>query len=76
MQATQNYNIKTSYFVIHDKPKTDHEILLSLFRDSHTLFKMRIQKLGNLNQVTTEEESAIMRVMLEGLIKAKKRLKN
>ncbi len=71
---TSPYKIKTNYFVVHDKPKDDSGVLLSLFKDSHLLFKIRIEKLGNLDQVTTEEESEIMRVMLEGLIAAKKQL--
>ena len=71
---TTPYKIKTNYFVVHDKPKSDSGVLLSLFKDSHLLFKIRIEKLGNLDQVTTEEESEIMRVMLEGLIAAKKQL--
>jgi hypothetical protein len=78
MPTTKPYTIKTSYFLVHDKPKNnsgDREVLLNLFKDSHNLFKMRIQKLGNLEQNTTDEESHIMRTMLEGLIQAKKHLK-
>ena len=71
---TNSYKIKTNYFVVHDKPKSDSSVLLSLFKDSHLLFKIRIEKLGNLDQVTSDEESEIMRVMLEGLIAAKKQL--
>ncbi len=75
MPTITPYRITTNYFVIHDKPKIDREALMNLFKDSHTLFKMRVQKLGNIDQVTTTEESDAMRVMLEGLILAKKRLK-
>jgi len=69
-----SYQIKTNYFVINDKSQEERGVLLTLFKDSHILFKIRIEKLGNLDQVTSDEESEIMRVMLEGLIAAKKQL--
>lgn len=74
MSLSTPYQLKTRYFVVHDKPKQDTDNLTSLFKDAHLLFKMRIQKLGNLDQVTTDEEFHIMRIMLDGLIAAKKEL--
>ena len=68
------YEIKKTYFVINDAPRSDSEVLLTLFKDSHVLFKIRVQKLGNLDDVTTDDEAEMMRVMLEGLIQAKKQL--
>ena len=70
----QPYTIARNYFLINDKPTThslDH-----LFRDSHTMFKMRIQHLGNTTQITTDEESETLRIMLEALISAKKQLQS
>ncbi len=71
----QTYSINQRYFLIHDKPLVQKDELLSLFKESYTLFKMRVHKLGNLEQATTEEESEIMHLMLHGLVEAKKKLK-
>lgn len=71
----QTYSLKQRYFLVHDRPPAQKDELLSLFKESYTLFKMRVQKLGNLEQTTTEEESEIMHLMLHGLVEAKKKLK-
>jgi hypothetical protein len=67
----QTYSIRQHYFLVHDKPQTHEEVSL-LFKDVHTLFKARIQKLANLKQPTTDEEAEIMRTMLESMIQTKK----
>lgn len=48
--------------------------LEQLFRDSHTMFKLRVQHLGNKSIQTSDAESETLRLMLEVLISAKKQL--
>lgn len=50
--------------------------LEQLFRDSHTMFKLRVQHLGNKSVQTSDAESETLRLMLEVLISAKKQLQN
>lgn len=69
------YTVSPRYFLIHDRPKATTP-LGDLFHDSHTLFKLRVQHLGNTTKVTTEEESETLRIMLEALISAKKQLQS
>lgn len=67
------YSITPQRFYIRDKSPLS-TTLDSLFQDSHTLFKMRVQHLGNKKLITTEEESETLRIMLEALITAKQHL--
>ncbi len=59
------------FWVIRD---TSTPSLEQMFTDSHSLFKLRIQHLGNKSLPTSEAESETLRIMLETLISAKKRL--
>ncbi len=67
------YSLTPRSFLIHDKP-SQQQRLDHLFQDSHAMFKIRIQHLGNTTKVTTDEESETLRVMLEALISAKQQL--
>lgn len=60
--------------MIADRPKAN--VLGSLFQDSHEMFTMRIQHLGNTAMVTSDEESETLRLMLDTLIWAKKSLQS
>lgn len=71
---SSSYTIKHNYFLVHDHPQQDPLVLEALFKDAYLLFKMRIEKLGNVHQLTTREESEIMRIMLESLITAKNQI--
>lgn len=57
--------------VLRDAPP-QQESLVSLFRDSHSLFRVRIQKLGKLSDQTTQADVDSLRVMLEVLIWTKR----
>lgn len=64
-----------TYSIIRDRaPAMECNALADLFHDSHTIFKIRIQKLGNIAHVTTDEDSEILRIMLDTLISTKKHL--
>ena len=70
------YSLSPRFFLIRDQstlrknePSLDH-----LFQDSHAMFKIRIQHLGNKTRITTDEESETLRIMLEALISAKQQL--
>jgi hypothetical protein len=67
------YTMNRPLFFIRDKayPPTH---LKNLFHESHEMFHIRMQKLGNTSAITTEEESVVLRLMLEALIEAKKKL--
>lgn len=69
----RTYSLTSRHFLIRDRARTE-TTLDSLFKDSHTLFKMRIQHLGNKSLITTDEESETLRIMLEALITAKQQL--
>ncbi|MEI8223544.1 MAG: hypothetical protein WCG20_00280 [bacterium] len=66
------YSLTPRFFLIRDKSSQQH--LDHLFQDSHAMFKIRIQHLGNKTKITTDEESETLRVMLEALISAKQQL--
>ena len=70
------YSLSPRFFLIHDKPVThpNEHSLDHLFQDSHAMFKIRVQHLGNKTRVTTDEESETLRIMLEALISAKQQL--
>ncbi len=69
-----NYTLSPNrFFIIRDKPIA-HNPLELLFKDSHAIFKMRVQQLGNDRKKITDEESETLRIMLEALISAKKQL--
>jgi hypothetical protein len=70
-----SYCIHPRFLTLRDKPR-DKTPLLSLFQDSHTLFRIRVQKLGSLSKITTREESDALRIMLEALIVTKETLQN
>lgn len=59
------------FLVLRDKEILNHPSLEQLFTDSHTLFKLRVQHLGNKTIHTSVAESETLRVMLEALISAK-----
>lgn len=61
------------FLILRDQP-TYQEPLEHLFRDSHSMFKLRVQHLGNKTIAITEEESETLRIMLEVLISAKRQL--
>ncbi len=67
------YTMKHPYFLIRDKvpPLLDLE---NLFHESYEMFSFRMQKLGNTSMITTKEDSDVLRLMLETLIEAKKKL--
>ena len=67
------YSLTPHFFLIRDK-STHQESLGHLFQDSHAMFKIRIQHLGNTTKITTDEESETLRIMLEALISAKQQL--
>jgi hypothetical protein len=67
------YTITPRVYLIHDHPRTSNS-LPDLFRDSHTMFKLRIQHLGNMSKTITDQDSHTLRLMLETLIHAKKRI--
>jgi hypothetical protein len=69
------YSLKPTYFLIHDCPQPE-VTLKTLFQDSHTLFRMRVQKLGSISKRTTPEETNALRIMLEALIETKQQLQN
>lgn len=75
MQTTTSYFITPRTFMLHDRPRPTTK-LSELFQDSHTLFRMRVQKLGSLSKITTPEESYALRVMLEALIATKQEIQN
>ncbi len=66
------YTITPTFFLIRDQARTQDPSLASLFQDSHSLFKMRFQKLANMRNATTDEDSETLRVMLEALIATKR----
>lgn len=70
------YSLSPRSFFIRDKSATYHSqsSLDHLFNDSHAMFKIRVQHLGNTTRITTDEESETLRVMLEALISAKQQL--
>ncbi len=70
-----SYTISRNTFLIHDRPRSAPS-LSHLFQDSHAMFKMRIQHLGNTTKITSEEESDTLRIMLDALICAKQQLQN
>lgn len=70
------YTLSRTYFMIRDIPPVPSYSLGTLFQDSHTMFKMRVQHLGNLGHVTTDEDSEILRIMLEALIYTKQQLQS
>lgn len=70
----QPYTISPRSFFIHDRPRSTASPLNSLFQDSHAMFKLRIQHLGSMTHVTTEEDSETLRLMLETLIAAKRHI--
>ena len=59
------------FWIIRD---TATQSLEQMFTDSHSLFKLRIQHLGNKSVPTSEAESETLRIMLEALISAKKHI--
>ena len=70
MKTLERYNLKSNFYILNDAPAR----LMNLFQDSHALFRMRVQKLGNVSNITNDEESEALRIMLEVLIKTKKQL--
>lgn len=64
------------FLTLRDRATHPTGALEQLFKDSHTLFKLRVQHLGNKSVQTSEAESETLRVMLEVLISAKKQLQN
>ena len=68
----QTYTLSPKFLVIHDRPKSVP--LDTLFQDSHAMFKLRVQHLGNISHVTTDDDSVTLRIMLEALIAAKKQI--
>lgn len=64
------------FLVLRDREVRPAGSLEQLFKDSHTLFKLRVQHLGNKSVQTSDAESETLRVMLEALIYAKKQLQN
>lgn len=68
---TQTYTINSHIGFIRD---ADDRILVQHFRDSMTLFKARIARLGTLSHVTTDAEADSMKVMLDVLIAAKQKI--
>jgi hypothetical protein len=71
----KTYTLSHNYFMIHDRARSVNA-LDHLFQDSHAMFKLRVQHLGNPKTVTTEEDSETLRVMLEALISAKKHIQS
>lgn len=74
MQTIPRYTIASSFLIVHDKPRVASE-LETLFVDSHTMFKIRFEKLKNIGIPTTTEESETLRIMLDTLILAKQQLR-
>lgn len=73
MNTDRTYRIHRRLFVVRDgSGKTQN--LRSLFRDSNEMFHLRMQKLGNVSAVTTEEDSEVLRLMLDALIEAKRKI--
>lgn len=72
------YIITPNHWFIRERARTTETepSLGYLFQDSHTLFKQRIHKLGDLQKITTEEDSVTLLTMLEALIAAKKQLQS
>lgn len=70
------YSLSPRFFLIRDQStlRQNEQGLDHLFRDSHAMFKIRIQHLGNKTCITTDEESETLRIMLEALISAKQQL--
>ena len=63
--------ISSRVMVLRDKARQPKSQLANLFEDSHTLFRMRVHKLGSLSSPTTADEATGLRVMLEALIATK-----
>lgn len=63
------------FLILRDK-KDDSAKLEKLFKSSHKIFRVRTRDLGNLQMETSEEDADALRIMLEGLIVAKKRLRH
>ena len=61
----------SSFFMLRDQSPTPKENLKYLFKDSHIIFRMRVEKLGTLSKTTTKDEAQSLRVMLETLIQTK-----
>ena len=74
---SNTYRIATSgqvsspTLVLRDQKSYSKESLKYLFQDSHTIFRMRVQKLGTLSKTTTDDEARSLRIMLETLIQTK-----
>ena len=83
MKTISSYTISNTYkiatsgqlsspaLVLRDQKSYSEENLKYLFQDSHTIFRMRVQKLGVLSKTTTDDEARSLRIMLETLIQTK-----
>ncbi len=70
------YTINSHIGFIRDaeyQPKRD-AALAAHFRDAMVLFRARVELLASLNHTTTKDEATSMKVMLEALSEAKRRL--
>ncbi|NBV43130.1 hypothetical protein EBR96_10250 [bacterium] len=69
----QAYTISRNALLIRDRSGSAPS-LNSLFQDSHAMFRMRVQHLGNTARITSDEESDTLRIMLDALIYAKQQI--
>ncbi|MDB4984368.1 MAG: hypothetical protein JWM20_547 [Patescibacteria group bacterium] len=70
-------NVSTDLFpflILRDKKIDGPEKLGKLFAGSHKIFRNRVRDLGKLEIQTTESDADALRIMLEALIMAKKKL--
>jgi len=83
MKTVQTYTLTNTYCIARNNPGSSPALVLRdqkldpqqnlkcLFQDSHSIFRMRVQKLGTLSKTTTKDEAQSLRVMLETLIQTK-----
>jgi hypothetical protein len=70
------YTIHSHFGFIRDaeyQPPKETELSVH-FRDAMILFRARVERLASLSHTTTKDEAESMKVMLEALIEAKRRL--
>jgi hypothetical protein len=74
--ARSNSPLPSPFYVLHDGgiriKKTDLE---KLFFNAHKVLRVRLRDLGNLDRPTTNNDADAMRVVLEGLISAKRQIR-